>query len=178
MIKAGKLIFPTGRYLAFFYCKEVRKRVYFCTRWCVSAASSLIYHRWTLLGSGQGRGRDFCLPPARSSSAETDVYFQEGAVIIAVELQRKWIQVVSGLFVWRPLVAPAWPRGLGCFVWLPVVNLLALLFKRRCTRKEACEFLCLQAAFGEGYKYLSLHVGYLVNRECTVYIESKLTLLL
>lgn len=85
-----------------------------------SVASGLIYRSRPFQafgrgGSGREGGRgDFCLPPARSSSAEMDTYFQEGAVIITVEVQRKWLWVVLLLLshcFWR-LAAPCF----DCFV--------------------------------------------------------------
>lgn len=165
-------MFPNGRYPTFFYCKEVRKQIYFRAHWCVSAASSLIYRSCTLSGFGQrrqwdggGRGKDFCLPPARSSS---DVYFQEGAVIIAVEVGRKWLRVVFRLFIWQLLEAVDGPRARTALCgsqWSTC--------RPRCSRdtpsahKRAFKFFCLQTAFRESYKNRTPHMGYLVKRVFT-----------
>lgn len=126
-------MFPTGRYPAFFYCKEVRKQIYFCAHWCVSAASSLIYRSCTLSGFGQrrqwdggGRGKDFCLPceiflgrlfPRRRCDNSS------GGVM----------EMASGCFAALYLAAPGGCSRAPCpdfFVWLPVVGLSAPLFKR------------------------------------------------
>lgn len=122
------------------------------------------------VGAAAGGRGHFCLPPARSSSTEMDAYFQEGAVIITVEVQRKWLWVVLLLLshcFWR-LAAPCF----DCFVWLPVVG-FALLF-RDTAPLNVCKWVCecLQALSGKLQKHL-LIVCYLMEWEYLLNSKSK-----
>lgn len=133
------------------------KAFYFCAHWCVCAIQRVWPLVWFtvagLSGSGDGRwGLVFSIPPVWSSPSEKDVYFQDNAGIITVEVQRKWL---LGHFIYLffcLLSHRFWRLAALCFdffLWLPVVEFALLLRNTVLLNvwKWVCE--CLQAVLAK-----------------------------